>query len=169
VGKGFAARDSHLLNQPGPSIEYPDGSAAKRGPAGFGPIASYWSPRLELAGTYDARWEQTRKPLVPLDYDERHACCAPADQRPGSYLQGGEAVELKHLNTVGLLRFSLPRLRLTCVSHFGPKQREHGCVLVTVLMEPEAHRLLMVWQSSISVRTTEVDWLDRTVVREVAP
>ena len=51
VGKGLAADASRLEHQPAHAVEYPSGNPAKRGPAGFGPIASFWSPRAERAGT----------------------------------------------------------------------------------------------------------------------
>ena len=81
VGKGVARNSPQLVNTPAHTIEYPNGNPTKTGPAGFGAIASYWSPRRELTGTYDAKWVEKRKPLLPTDYDERFVLCAPTDQR----------------------------------------------------------------------------------------
>ena len=64
VGCGLVAKDG----QPYPNFEYPSGRLDKAGPAGFGPVASYWSPRLELQGTYDERWRKGRFPLLPDDW-----------------------------------------------------------------------------------------------------
>jgi hypothetical protein len=81
IGRGFAARAEHLHDQPAPSVQYPDGDVAALGPAGFGPIDASWSPRRELAGTYDDAWAKTKRPLLPDDYDERFAMCAPRISR----------------------------------------------------------------------------------------
>ena len=63
-------------------------------PAGFGPIARHWEPRVRWAGTYDKRWQRTRKPLLPDDFDDRFHQCAPEDQQVDGGLIGGELVEL---------------------------------------------------------------------------
>ncbi len=166
VGKGFAVRDRHLVGQPAHSIEYPTGSAAKVGPAGFGALASHWSPRLELAGTYDEKWARSRRPLLPLDYDDRFVLCAPPDQRPPKHLQGGEPVALVGMTPSGVLRFALPKVWLTFTTHFGRRREDHRGKLGTVIIEPDAMRLMMVWQTSIAVRPSDVDSLDETIVRE---
>lgn len=165
VGKGVAAHAQRLVDTPSHSIEYPKGNPAKVGPAGFAPLASYWSPRLELAGSYGQNWERTRKPLLPLDYDERHVLCAPTDQSPPSHLRGGERVELLNLSRSGVLRFELPTIRFKFITFFGTEQREHHGKLATVIIEPDAGRLLMVWQSSLKVRSSEIDHLDRTTIQ----
>lgn len=166
VGMGFSVRERHRIEQPAWSIEYPQGEPAKMGPAGFGPIASHWSPRLELAGTYDREWEQKRKPLLPLDYDERFVLCAPVDQRPPRYLRGGEPVALVNLTPQGVLRFTLPKVFLTFTTRIGRRVEEHQGNLATVLIEPCQMRVILSWQSSLSVRPTDVDYLDETLIRE---
>ncbi|HYO59313.1 DUF2169 domain-containing protein [Archangium sp.] len=166
VGKGFATCEKNLLGQPGWSIEYPRGNPADTGPAGFGSIASHWSPRLEFAGTYDREWEQTRKPLMPLNYDERFVLCAPSDQRPPKHLTGGEPVALVNLTPQGLLRFTLPKVFLTFTTRFGRRVEEHPGKLATVLIEPQQMRVILCWQTSLLVRPTDVDYLDETLIRE---
>jgi hypothetical protein len=168
VGKGFALRERHLVDQPAHSIEYLDGRPEKAGPAGFGPIASYWSPRLELAGTYDERWKKDRRPLLPADYDARHVLCAPADQRPKTHLRGGEPVELVHLTESGVLRFQLPTVALSFTSHFGRRRETHPGTLSTVIGSPDEGRLILVWQSALEVPSTQLESLDTTVIEEKA-
>jgi uncharacterized protein (TIGR02270 family) len=113
VGKGFAVHARDLLGQPAHSIEYPSSDPRKAGPAGFGAIANHWSPRLELAGTFDGAWARERRPLLPLDWDALSALSSPADQRPPAHFRGGETVALGHLTPKGVLRFELPRIWLT--------------------------------------------------------
>src|SRR5207302_3596070 len=56
----------HLSGQRVPNVEYPKSliSWKQPRPAGFGPIARDWVPRVEFAGTYDEKWEQERLPLL---------------------------------------------------------------------------------------------------------
>jgi hypothetical protein len=168
IGRGFAARWENLIDQPAPCIEYPGGDPAKTGPAGFGAIASYWSPRLELWGTYDAGWERSKKPLLPDDFDERASLCAPADQRPERHLRGGEPFELQNMTADGVWRFPLPRHYLTFTTHFGRRTEEHRARLVTVVIEPDEARIQMTFQTSLAVRADQIDYLDKTVIGEKA-
>jgi len=138
VGKGFGPgsvdQDEEQLAH---SIEYPDGDPSKRGPAGFGPIASYWSPRLERAGTYDAVWERTKKPLLPDDYDDQYALSSPDDQRLPRPLLGGEAVTLLNMTPSGVLRFELPRISLAFCSSVPTVMTGAGSYQVDFLEQPE--------------------------------
>lgn len=162
IGSGIVATDG-LVGKLAPCIEYPGGRLGDR-PAGFGAIASYWSPRKELAGTYDERWTATRRPLLPEDYDPRHLLCAPADQQPGRYLQGGEQVELVNLTPGGRLRLILPEIKLSFASYFGETPREHRGELVSVILDSDGPRLIQVWQSSLSCGN-DADYLDHTVIQ----
>jgi hypothetical protein len=166
IGKGFATRPAHLANRPAPAIEYPTGDVRTVGPAGFGPVDPAWSPRRELAGTYDQRWEATRKPLLPDDYDERFALAAPSDQQSPTHLRGGERFELQNMTADGVLRFELPRIELTFATQFGSRREAHEGQLVTVTVEPDVSRVLLVWQTALAVRMRDVDYLDKTVIEE---
>ncbi|HYO73706.1 MAG TPA: DUF2169 domain-containing protein [Archangium sp.] len=168
IGKGIAADANHLEYQPAHAIEYPGVNPAKVGPAGFGPIASFWSPRLERAGTYDSRWEALKKPLLPDDYDERYALSSPDDQRPVAPLRGGETVSLVNMTSEGMLRFNLPRIYLVFRTHFGRRAEEHRATLTTVFVASEQRKLSLVWQSALQVAPRDVDYLDRTIIREKA-
>lgn len=166
VGKGVAKRTSRLVNTPAHCVEYPKGKPAKTGPAGFGAIASYWSPRLELAGTYDAKWVDTRKPLLPADYDERFVLCAPADQRLPQHLRGGEKITLLNMTPEGLLSFELPTTDFTFSTYFTTRIETHPGKLVGVTIDAEEKRLMMTWQASLAVNAPETDYLDITKIEE---
>ncbi len=168
VGKGVAKRSGRLLNTPAHCVEYPNGNPAKTGPAGFGAIASYWSPRLELAGTYDAKWVDTRKPLLPADYDERFVLCAPADQRLPQHLRGGEKVALLNMTPEGLLSFALPTLDFRFTTYFTTRRESHQGKLVSATIDAEEKQLMMTWQASLPVKAPEADYLDITRIEEVA-
>jgi hypothetical protein len=167
VGCGVVAKSNHRLGQPLPNFQYPKGSIEKSGPAGFGAIDSHWSPRRELAGTYDKAWQQNRLPLLPEDWDPRSLLCSPVDQRPDTHLRGGELVELVNLTPDGKLCFTLPKIYLTFSTSIDGRTEEHRSRLSTVIIEPDHARVIMVWLGSLTCRT-DVDYLDETIVREKA-
>ena len=166
IGKGFAVKPSRLADKPVPAIQYAKGDIAERGPAGFGPIDAAWSPRRELAGTYDTTWEKTKKPLLADDYDDLYASCAPPDQRVLRYLRGGENVELVNLSCDGMVRFTLPKIYLSFATHFGSRREDHRGKLTSVLIEPAVMRLSLVWQSVLPVVARQTEYLDETAIRE---
>ena len=166
VGKGVSRNPSHLVNAPAHTIEYPTGNHAKTGPAGFGAIASFWSPRRELAGTYDATWVQKRRPLLPTDYDDRFTLCAPKDQTLPKHLYGGEPIALFNMTPEGLLHFELPKIYLTFSTSFGTRVQEHRSKLVSVVVDAEERRLIVSWQTSLRVSARDLDYLDQTRIGE---
>jgi hypothetical protein len=166
VGKGFAVDAKTLENRIAHSVEYPSGDPAKMGPAGFGPLTSFWSPRRERSGTYDAEWEKTKKPLLPDDYDPRCALSAPDDQRPAKPLRGGETVVLENMTPQGLLVFQLPTVVPSFITHINGRDEEHPATLVTVFVAAETMKLSLVWQTSLPVRYRDVEYLDATEIRE---
>jgi hypothetical protein len=137
-------------------------------PAGFGPIPREWLPRANLAGTYDEKWEQSRHPLPPLDFDERFFQCALEDQWVSKPLKGGEWVELRNLTPEGVLRFRLPRVALGFESRFSTGERmRHRPKLHTVILEPDDRRVVMVWQSALRCPMKEYK-LRRTLITRKA-
>jgi len=166
IGRGLAVNPNHLIDKPAHSIEYTSGDPAARGPAGFGPIDPGWLPRRALAGTYDDRWNRTKKPLLPDDFDPAYALSSPTDQRNPQPLVGGERVELVNMTPEGTLLFEIPRVPLEFTSVFGRRREPHVGQLATVIVEPEERRLSLVWQSTLRVAAPEVDYLDSTEIVE---
>lgn len=164
VGRGVTAKAKRRLGTPVANLVFPGQNPAKSGPAGFGAIASYWSPRREHAGTYDARWVRERKPLLPKDFDPRFHQCAPIDQQHTPHLRGGELVELVNMTPSGVLRFELPKIYLALTTHFGFDTKEHRTKIASVIIEPEVPRVIVVWQSILPCHHL-VDRLDKTVIR----
>jgi hypothetical protein len=150
---------------PFPNFEYPSGRVEKTGPAGFGAIAGFWSPRRELHGTFDEAWQKSRFPLLPADWDPKCTQCAPADQRAPALLRGGEEVELENLTPAGRLRFELPKITLGFRTRLDGRLVDHEGQLSTVILEPDVPRVILVWQSVLKVRTNG-DYLEETIVRE---
>ncbi len=165
VGCGVVADPDSRLGQSVPNFEYPNGNLEKDGPAGFGALASHWSPRRELTGTYDEAWEQDRLPLLPVDWDPHSLLCSPVDQRPEAYLIGGEPVDLINLTPGGKLSFVLPKVHLSFSTLIDTRKEEHRSRLSSVIVEPDFPRVIMVWLTSLACRT-DVDYLEETIVRE---
>lgn len=149
VGTGFVVKPKHLVNHRAPNIEDPKALIsswrARPQPAGFGPIARHWSPRVKYAGTYDEHWEKERLPLLPEDFSERFFQCAPADQQPKNYLKGNELVELYNLTLHGFMRFYLPGIVLGFSTKVSGETVCNRGNLHSVILEPDVPRVMMVW------------------------
>ena len=167
IGRGFAARSRNLHGNQAPSVVYPSGDPKRHGPAGFGSLAAWWSPRCKLFGSYDELWEKTKKPLLPDDYDSAALLSSPMDQRPGRYLDGEQRIDLVNMTPDGTMSFALPAEQMSFVTFFGRTRREHEGRLVTLLVEPDELRVFVTWQTSLSVSPMEVEHLDRTVVTRI--
>ena len=154
AGCGFATKAAHLIGKLVPNIEDPNALInnwkQRPTPAGFGPIAGHWSPRVEMAGTYDENWEKTRQPLLAEDFDERYFQSVLEDQQIPGYLKGGEQIQLFNLNSDGKLQFKLPRIFLGFTTNFFDGSREdHRAVLHTVILKPDAPKVVMVWHTHL--------------------
>ncbi len=169
VGLGFATKAEHLLRKPAPNIEDPKSLVCywndRPRPMGFGPVAGHWSPRVELAGTYDEEWEKTRQPLLAKDFDERYYQCAPQDQQASGFLRGGEKVELFNFTPNGHLLFKLPRFYFSITTHyFDGTSETHRAVLHTVTIKPDDPKVVLVWHTHLECHF-KVLKLSHTTVR----
>lgn len=169
IGTGFSIQKAHCVGMRLPNVEYPDhliGSWKHRPPpAGFNAVHCSWSPRRNLAGTYDDQWLENRFPLWAEDFDPRYHNCAPRDQQAPGFFRGGEVVDLINLSREGRLTFKLPTVRLSFQTRFGAERVEHQAQLCTVILEPEIPRVIMSWQTHL-VCNHRVDELDETIVTE---
>ena len=102
VGTGFIHRSESSLGMHLPNVEYPNqlinSWKDRPEPAGLNAIDCAWSPRRELAGTYDDKWRKSRFPLWAEDFDSRYGNCAPRDQQIQGFLRGGETISLINLS-----------------------------------------------------------------------
>ncbi len=168
VGKGFATDPSNLDETIAPNFEYP--GAPYRGPksgraAAFGPVAHHWQPRVRYAGTYDKQWQETRDPLLPVDFDRRYFRCAPEDQQTQRPLVGYEEVTLFGLTADGALSFILPRISFSIITTF----RRYGDILQrpsihTLLLMPDRRRFEIVYLSALEVPPGREEKLVMTTV-----
>jgi hypothetical protein len=159
VGVGFRNgsydTESELLL---PNIEDPQYPINHYGqtppPAGFGFIAPNWQPRLSLAGTYDAAWDQSRKPLLPTDFDRRFYNAASPGLIAPEYLRGDEPVVVIGATPQGRLAFRLPgQVPPTCkVDMRGRNCMQLTTSLDTVVVDMDQLVLTLQWRAHFAVR-----------------
>lgn len=138
---------------------------------GFGPIPRHWPARLRYAGTYDQRWQDTRSPLLPEDFDPRFWQTAPASQYAGGLLRGGEVVTLANLtppafSNARVLSFAIPKISLGLRTRFfNGSNQSHRARMHTVIIEPDFPRISVVWHSALPCHHL-VNQLESTMITE---
>ncbi|AHG92994.1 Protein of unknown function DUF2169 (plasmid) [Gemmatirosa kalamazoonensis] len=176
VGAGLRAPNGPgpTVGMPLPNLEDPADPVTswKSGhtPACFAPLCAHWMPRRRWAGTYDERWQSTRAPYLPTDFDPRFFHLAPADQIAPGHLLGGEPVELHGVSPWGPVRFVLPRAQVGVSFVLDGAEQPRAAVLDTVLIDADAARLTMVWRAALRcdkqvLRVSEI----RVAARRAAP
>lgn len=154
VGVGLYGSAKEAIEQPLPNLEDPfhllKSPTDRVPPAGFGPIARGWQPRLGFAGTYDKTWVEQRAPLWPRDFDPRffHAAAPGLIASPG--LKGGEPVVLAGFSPDGQIAFPLPHYRLMVKSVFGRRINRRVLALDAVQIDPDEHAMTLVWRAAIA-------------------
>lgn len=144
-GVGVASRPADLVGKRAPQIEHPDrphGSAADRHPPqGYGAIPPHWSPRRELFGTCDERWQASRMPLWPKDIDARFFNVAHPSLRFDEPLVPGDPVRVIGMSLEPLV-FALPALSTRVRARFdGPEREERLVSIDTVVVSPAERRV----------------------------
>jgi hypothetical protein len=136
-------------------------------PACFAPVAGHWLPRRSYAGTYDAEWQRTRAPYLPVDFDPRFLAIAPTGLASPTFLQGGEPVVLQGVNPDGVVQFRLPSVRLRVEFHLDGSPNVRAANLDTVVIEPEERRFSLVWRASLPTdkKTLRVSHANVALVR----
>jgi len=155
VGRGLAIDTKTLLGKPAFVIESDDGND----PAGFGAIAEHWTPRRQLAGTYDEKWSKKRAPLRPTDFDlKHHAACHP-DLWSETPLMGDEPVEVLGATPEKAWHFRLPRyaprFAATIDGETTPLETHLDTYLID-LSDPERRLVELTWRAAVRLpRKTE--------------
>lgn len=159
VGTGFRAAGGFVEHIRLPNLEDPNAPIKSFGdrppPAGFGFVSPHWQPRAALAGTYDEAWQKDRAPLLPKDFNRKHLNAAsPGLVAPG-YLRGDEPIVAVGVSPEGRLAFSLPGIAPPVVQVTladGPA-KPVPMALDTVIIEPDEHRVMLLWRGNLVLRT----------------
>jgi uncharacterized protein YjbI with pentapeptide repeats len=161
IGRGFAPADEggkpvHRL----PNVEDPKRLIKTKGdrpaPAGFGPIDQTWPQRMRKAGTYDARWLETRFPGVAADIDWTFFNVAPEDQQIEKYFTGSEVFEVHGMHptrTNWTVRLPDVRARLFIVQRKkdGEELREAASRIDTVWLFPNKERGVAIFRGVLEI------------------
>ena len=155
IGVGFIGErhTDELVGYPVPNLEDPATPLQQLGdrciPACFAPTAPHWLPRRAFAGTYDQRWQRTRAPYLPADFDTRFLSCAASELTFDRYLQGNEPVEVQGALPDGPIAFNLPVAHLQIEVKVGGSLERPPANLETVLLEPDENRLCLTWRAAL--------------------
>lgn len=172
VGVGLYGSAKEAIEQPLPNLEDPlhlmSSPTERVPPAGFGPIARSWQPRLGFAGTYDGAWVKRQAPLWPSDFDLRFFNAATPGLIASPGLKGGEEVVLAGLSPDGQISFPLPRRRLMVKSIFRHRVERRELPLDAIHIEPDQGTLSLIWRAAIPVRH-EMAKYAYSLVRELEP
>jgi hypothetical protein len=168
VGVGFALGIGRAANRdPLPNIEDPRQlltEGTRPSPAGFGCVAPSWLPRRSFAGTYDERWQQTRAPYLPEDFQAQYLNCASEGLTFDRHLMGGEPVLLVGMSERGPLRSAIPACALE--TRFSLRGQQHVAPnhLQTVLIEPDENRLRLTYHAEFACDKVALE-VERVEVR----
>ena len=153
LGRGFHASSSWPgTDDYAPNLEEPTALITdykdEPPPASLGFTLPGWLPRAKFAGTFDAAWEATRKPLLPADFDRRFFNGAsPGLVAPG-FLRGDEPIQVVGMRPEGGLALALPgiappQLR---ISVMGRPDERPTLALDTVILDLDAMQLILLWR-----------------------
>ncbi|WP_342078295.1 DUF2169 domain-containing protein [Yoonia sp. SS1-5] len=119
-------------------------------PIGFGPIARNWTPRVGYAGTYDAKWEAERSPLLPRDFNPLFFNTAPPDQIVPDFLHGGETIALDGFFTTGPVQFKIPQLILTARTLFRNQPIDTRFTMLRAEVDLDSRQLRLVYTTKVA-------------------
>ncbi len=151
LGRGVARDPDELVGQPAARLEDPEHPIGKAGvvPASFGPIHRHWQPRASFAGTYDQRWQETKMPLLPDDFDARFHVAVPHDQWSPKPLRGDEPIEVLGATPEGKWRFQLPRVCPGFSSFTREGRHEHRTHLDSIVIDADAGTVELSWRAQV--------------------
>ena len=155
IGRGFSGGRSadEMQGLPLPNLEDPAAPLQQVGqtpaPACLAPIPPSWLPRRAFAGTYDERWQRTRAPYLPEDFDPRFFQSATPELTFDRFLQGGETVRVDGVTPDGPLAFALPDARLNVAVTVAGSPQTPPVNLETLSIEPDDGRACLTWRAAV--------------------
>jgi hypothetical protein len=161
VKKSKATSDKAVKRIPLHEMEQvPDSSrwlAAKKPRDGFGFYPKQYSPRKDLAGTYDDAWQAKRSPFLPADFDDRFFQAAFPDLICPGHLVGNEPLRAEGVSPRGPIGLKLPGVALQIEAFLERGNLKGKANLDTVVLDPENDRLLLTWRRMFPVNGPPAD------------
>jgi hypothetical protein len=154
IGTGFGTsltKDGDRLKLP--NLEDPHHLIQSYGtvapPCGFGFTSPDWQPRAAFSGTYDEKWNRSRKPMLPSDFDSRFFSAAAPGLTASGYLQGNEEVVVLNAAAVPRLTFRLPGVAPPqCRIAFRDSETlTLTTQLDTVIVDTDDSQLTLLWRA----------------------
>jgi hypothetical protein len=155
VGCGFAGGRSaaDMQGLAVPNLDDPAAPLQQVGqasaPVCFAPIAPAWLPRRSFAGTYDERWQRSRAPYLPDDFDPRFFQSAAPDFAFERYLQAGERVQIAGVLPDGPIAFTVPHSHLSVAVTVAGVRETPPANLETLTIEPDENRACFTWRAAV--------------------
>ena len=155
VGCGLAGGRSaqDMEGMPVPNLEDPSAPLQQVGqtpaPVCFAPIAPSWLPRRAFAGTYDERWQRSRAPFLPDDFDPRFFQSAASEFAFDRYLQPGEPVQVVGVMPDGPIGFAVPESYLRIAVTVAGATQEPPVNLETLSIQPDENRACFTWRATV--------------------
>ena len=169
VGSGFSQKGWRVKGMALPQIEigpkFITGPTQRVSPAGYGPLAPFWEPRISAAQQLDEdaiAWGGC--PFGSKAPPGLHNA-APLDQRFETTFVGGETIRLKGLIAEAphpdgtLLQIPKPRPELKLVSGERVEPLQATCDTLTV--DTDTRTICMVWRAGLpwNMQDQHTDWL----------
>ncbi len=156
VGVGYSEKGWRVNGMPLPQIEIGPKfitSPSQRGvPAGFGPIPSFWEPRIAAYEKLDHEALAWGGCPYPADAPAGMHNAAPLDQRFDQPFQGGETLRLKGLvegaPLDGLL-LNLPRLKPDLKLVVAQEVKTFPSACDTLVIDTDLKQIHLVWRAPI--------------------
>jgi uncharacterized protein YjbI with pentapeptide repeats len=177
VGRGFVEGRPTTIDLP--QIERPDrpfsGPDQRPDPICFSAIHRNWFLRRALLGTFDRRWQETRWPWFPQDFDWRHFQTAVPELRFREYLVGDETISCKNLHpTLPDYETSLPGVKAIAAVRRqiegvpgGVRIEPLRMRLDTLWVDMDSETACLVWRGNCPIRDADMSdlthaWVDLT-------
>ncbi|MBY4871251.1 DUF2169 domain-containing protein [Burkholderia sp. Bp9017] len=175
--KVMAAAVAGVRELPAPQIEDPavplNSPLQQVSPAGCGPLAPWWSPRVQRQGTLDGTWLETRYPAVPDDFDASYYQVAHPHLTIPYHLNCTEQLRLTNLLPESLYESQLPGWTVMAVATYADGGSDVAFPIVdTVSIDLDKRRLSLVWRTCFDrinpVRSLVIGATDQAVARPPA-
>lgn len=159
LGSGIADTNEELASMKVPSVFYVgqnwQANSNKVQVAGFGPLPPFFSERSRWAGTFDERWQEERRPLWPIDFDDRFYQSAPHDQQCKGYLIGGERLMVSGFCHNDALSFRIPTEKYQATVTFQDKEERALMPIYTIWIDANKKRVEVVYTASFHCQDRE--------------